>query len=68
MCFKHVPEQLRKKLDDQSQDMLLICYHLTDTYKLYSPNDYKLVINRDVLVDENKGWIGVKGQFDKSQI
>ena len=56
MCFRHVPEQLRKKLDDRSQIMVLIGYHSTGAYKLYSPNDDKLVISRDIVVDESKGW------------
>lgn len=56
MCSRNVPEQLRKKLGDQSQTMVLIGYHLTSAYKLYFPNDDKLVINRDVLVDESKWW------------
>lgn len=51
MCFRHVSERLRKKLDDGSQTMVLICYHLIGAYKLYSPNDDKHVISRDVLVD-----------------
>ena len=56
LCFRHVPEQLRKKLDDCSEFMVLIGYHLTGAYKLYSPIKDKLVISRDVLVDESKGW------------
>ena len=47
---------MRKKLDDRSQTMVLIGYHSTGAYKLYSPNDDKLVISRDVVVDESKGW------------
>ena len=56
MCFKHVPEQLRKKLDDRSEVMVLIGYHSTSAYKLYSPNNDKLVIDQDFHVDERKGW------------
>lgn len=56
MCFRHVPRQLRKKLDDRSQTMVLIGYYSTGAYKLYSPNNDKIMINRDVLVDERKGW------------
>ena len=56
MCFRHVPEQLRRKLDDQSEAIVLIGYHLTGAYKLYSPIEDKLVINRDDIVDEIKGW------------
>lgn len=54
MCFMNVPEQLRKKLDDKSQIMVLIGYNSTGAYKLYSPNNDKLLINQDVLVDESK--------------
>lgn len=56
MCFKHVPEQLRRKLDDRSQFMVLIGYHLTGAYMLYSPNEDKILISRDVQVDESKRW------------
>lgn len=43
--------------------MMLISYHSTDAYKLYSPNDDKLVISRDVLVDEIKGWNWTQGSI-----
>src|ERR1051325_6768739 len=52
MCFRHVLEQLRRKLDDQSEVMVLICYHSTGAYKLYLPIEDKLVINIDVRVDK----------------
>lgn len=55
MCFRHVPKKLRKKIDDRSQAMVLIGYHSTNAYKLYSSNDHKLVISRDVLMDEIEG-------------
>lgn len=34
LCFGHVPEQCRRKLDDRSQDMVLIGYRSTGAYKL----------------------------------
>lgn len=54
--FSKVLEKLRKNQDDQSQTMVIIGYHQTGSYTLYSPDDDKLVISRDVLVDESKGW------------
>lgn len=51
-----VPGKLRNNLYDQSHTMVLISYHSTSAYKLYSPNDDKLVISRDVLVDESERW------------
>jgi len=56
LCFKHVPEQIRKKLDDKDEPMILIGYHPTGVYKLYDPRMRKVVISRDVLIDETKGW------------
>ena len=36
--------------------MMLIGYHSNGAYKLYSPIEDKLVISKDGLVDESKGW------------
>src|ERR1044072_10006899 len=68
MCFKHVPEQLRRKLDDQSEVMVLIGYHSTGAYKLYSPIKDKLVLSRDVCVDESKGWDWSQSSTQESDI
>ena len=67
MCFRHAPEQLRKKLDGRSEVMVLIGYPLTSAYKLYSPIEDKLVIGRDVLVDEKKR-LGLESNFSSTRI
>lgn len=67
MCFRHVPEQLRKSLDDRSQARMLIGYHSTSAHNYYSPNDDKLVINMDVLVDESKWWNWIQGSIRHEQ-
>lgn len=54
MHFRHVPIHLRTKLDDITQVIALIGYHSNGTYKRCSPDDDKLVINRDVKVDKGK--------------
>lgn len=56
LCFKHVLEQLRRKLDDRAKSMVLIGYHPTGAYKLYNPKMKKVLVNRDVLIDESKSW------------
>ncbi|GAU44851.1 hypothetical protein TSUD_112250 [Trifolium subterraneum] len=56
LCFRHVPEQLRRKLDDRSQAMVFLGYHSTGAYKLYSPTENKMIISRDVQFDESNGW------------
>jgi hypothetical protein len=52
----HVPDQLRRKLDDQSEVMILVGYHNTGGHKLFDPVKRNIVISRDVLIDEVKKW------------
>ncbi|MCI38011.1 copia-type reverse transcriptase-like protein, partial [Trifolium medium] len=56
VAYKHVPDQLRRKLDDKSTMMILIGYHSTGGYKLYDPINKIIVISRDVVIDELKEW------------
>lgn len=56
LCFRHVPEQARRKLGDRAEQMVVLGYHPTSAYKLYDPRMKKIVISRDVLVDESKSW------------
>lgn len=56
LCYRHIPEQNRRKLDSRSQAMVLIGYHRTGAYKLYDPVQRKVVISNDVIVDETKEW------------
>ncbi|XP_017441172.1 uncharacterized protein LOC108346619 [Vigna angularis] len=37
ICYKHVPDQLRKKLDDKGVSLILAGYNDTRGYKLYDP-------------------------------
>ena len=50
----HVPDQLRRKLDDKSNQMILIGYHSTGGYKLFDPVNKQVVVSRDVIIDELK--------------
>ncbi|XP_073221582.1 uncharacterized protein [Cicer arietinum] len=52
VAFQHITGQLRKKLDDKSEMMLLVGYHPTGGYKLFDVSSKKIVISRDVIVDE----------------
>ena len=36
--------------------MVLVGYHFTGGYKLQDPKHKKIVINRDVMLDESKRW------------
>ena len=37
LCFRHIPDQLRRKLDDKGEQMILLGYHSTGGYKLFDP-------------------------------
>ncbi|GAU11617.1 hypothetical protein TSUD_346090 [Trifolium subterraneum] len=56
IAYRHVPDQLISKLDDKSEFMVLVGYHLTGGYRLYDPISKSIVISRDVIVDEMKEW------------
>ena len=54
VCYKHVPEARRQKLDDRSKVMLQVGYHSTGAYKLYCLKTNKVEISRDVVVKESE--------------
>jgi len=56
LSYKHVPDPLRRKLDDKSTPQVLIGYHETCGYKLYDPNSNHVSTSRDVYVDESSSW------------
>ncbi|KAK2446029.1 hypothetical protein QL285_016886 [Trifolium repens] len=70
LCFRHVPDQVRRKLDDRSQQMILYGYHPTGAYKFYAPKENKVMISRDIKFDESKGWdwIGSTSAEDTSSM
>lgn len=56
VCYKYVPDQLRKKLDDKSEVMILVGYHSTGGYRLLNPETKQIVTSRDVVIDEAREW------------
>ena len=57
IAFAHVPEKLRKKLDDRSEKYIFIGY--SDQYKayrLFNPITKKFVVSREVKFLEDKSW------------
>lgn len=53
VCYKHVLDARRRKLDDIRRVMLLVGYHSTCSYKLYCPVTNKVEFNKDVIVKES---------------
>lgn len=52
LCYKHVLDARRSKLEDKSEIMIFIGYHPTGAYKLYNYVTQKVHISRDVIVHE----------------
>ena len=46
VTHRHMPDQLRRKLDDKSTQMILVRYHLTKGYKLFDPVNKQIVTSR----------------------
>lgn len=55
VCYMHVPDLLRRKLDDKSEHVVLLGYHSTSGYMLMNPKS-KQIISKDVVIDEARVW------------
>lgn len=62
LCYRHIPDQKRKKLDDKSEAMIFVGYNSTGSYKLYNPKKSEVVFSRDVHFDETQAWNWEKSQ------
>src|ERR1044072_5753585 len=56
IAHRHVSDQLRRKLDDKSSQMILVGYHSIRGYKLFDPVNKQIVISRDVIIYDLKEW------------
>nr|KYP39788.1 Retrovirus-related Pol polyprotein from transposon TNT 1-94 [Cajanus cajan] len=52
LCFRHILDERRRKLDDKRQPSILVGYHSTSAYKLYDLAAKKIMLSRDVHIDE----------------
>ena len=69
IAYVHVPEQRMSKLDDKSIKAIFIEYSSkSKLYKLYDPNNFKIIISRDVEFDEEGIWSWHKvGEIEEAQ-
>ncbi|XP_074353045.1 uncharacterized protein LOC141692213 [Apium graveolens] len=57
IAYMHVPDQKRSKLEDKSKKLVCIGYNKkTKGYKLFDPDQKKVVVSRDVLINEEDSW------------
>lgn len=54
VCYKHIPDQLRKRLDSKGEAMILVGYHATGGCRLCNPLTKEVMVSRNVVVDEYK--------------
>ena len=53
----HIPDQRRRKLDDKSHTCVLLgVSDETKAYKLFDPMTKTVIVSRDVIFEEDKGW------------
>lgn len=53
----HVPDVKRRKLDDKSMACVLVGFsEESKAYRLYNQTMKKMIVSRDVVFEENKGW------------
>lgn len=52
IAYQHVLGQLRKKLDDKGEVVILVGYHFTCGYKLFNDVKRRIVISWDIVTDE----------------
>jgi pectate lyase len=59
VAYAHVPEDMRKKLDERSEKCVFVGYNEdSKEYRLYNQITKKYVINRDVEFKEEEAWDG----------
>lgn len=57
LAHVHVPDQKRKKLDDKSFPCVLIgVSNESKAYRLFNPINSEIIVSRDVVFEEDKGW------------
>jgi len=52
--YKHIPDQLRKKLNDKRVPLILDGYHSTIGYKLFDLEIGHVIVSIDMVVDERR--------------
>lgn len=48
ICYKHVPDAKRKKLDDKSESMILVGYHKTGACRFFNLINGRIIVSRDI--------------------
>lgn len=57
LAFVHIPDVHRKKLDNKSKQCVFLGISgESKAYKFYDPIEKRIIVSRDVVFEETKGW------------
>ena len=57
VCYTHIPQERRNKLDKRAEVGILVGYsEITKGYRVYNVRQKKIIVSRDVKIDENQSW------------
>ncbi|KAD1131218.1 hypothetical protein E3N88_43246 [Mikania micrantha] len=57
IAYARIPNQRRTKLESKSEKCIFVGYsEQSKAFKLFNPDSQKVIISRDVVFDESKGW------------
>jgi hypothetical protein len=69
VAYAHVPEEMRRKLDDRSEKCIFVGYsEQSKAYRLYNLVTKKLIVSRDVKFQEDKSWDNQTNEIIVDQI
>lgn len=69
ICYVHIPDQKRTKLDDKSEKGIFLGYSTQSKgYRVYNLRTKKLMISRDVEFDESASWNWEQEKVERSSI
>ncbi|CAA7014800.1 unnamed protein product [Microthlaspi erraticum] len=67
ICYVHIPDQKRRKLDAKAKRGILIGYsNQTKGYRVFILEDEKVEVSRDVIFEEDKKWDWEKQEVKKN--
>ncbi|OIW07849.1 hypothetical protein TanjilG_19950 [Lupinus angustifolius] len=67
LCYRHIPDQIRRKLDDKGELMVFVSYNSTGSYKLLNHVTKQTVFNMDVKFDEMSTWNDLLKKLDHKE-
>lgn len=54
LCYKHIHDAIRRKLEYKSKLMILVVYHNTSAYRLINPMIKQISISKDMVILEDE--------------